>query len=794
MRNVLPVLLILLFAGSSPVWAQSVVVGFDEPVNQPSTLSVAAGNGDLYSIYMKPSIGFRNAILKVRKWNGLFWTDLPELNVTDFVIGPGNQMSALMYEGQLYIFGSFQMTTGPGAIKWTGTQWEVVAGGIRSTFQIHEEISVADAVSFNDELFVCGEFDWAGGTEVKNLIRLNQSGWFNIDYKGGAVTDLEKVGDTLFVAGDLTQIEGISIDKIAAYSQGVWKQVEHPFTTGSVRLTKTNNKLVAVTSTGLWLYDNGTWSSFGASFDVLELHDAVELNGVLYLSGTFTVNSELVRLIKFEKGYLKVILRDEDIDWVGGENISIETSGDFLYLMGGFSGLTGRKMSYGGLIKPGYSVITGNVFYDHNNNCKYDNGDEQSSGALLSLNEGEYYVSTRKDGSYEFFVPANSTNSLELYTQLGEKLTCGSRSRTIQASATDQQYTEDFAVGLDPQAAEVELTLAGETGFKVKHGYNGHYKLSVKCKDKSKFPLTLTLTRDERLKSYTTSLVPGESSMRKMTWVLNENGTIDLSFKIDHTTVNMGDTLLFFATVEAQEKSRTLQQEVVSAFDPNDKQCDKSEITPDEKMLNYHVRFQNMGTDNARNIHIVDTIDRQLPIEFIQILDNSHYDRYSSDYKVRGHAIVWSFEDIELPPKATAGDVGSSGYVTFECGLTKNLKVGQQIENKAHIYFDYQPPVITNTTHSEVVEGDTVPVEIPEGFRLYPNPVTDMFRVESGLLSVGKCEVYGVNGVLLYEHSYAKPVRTFDVPVLHWSEGIYYIRLHHNLGVEVIPFLVDRGR
>jgi uncharacterized repeat protein (TIGR01451 family) len=131
-----------------------------------------------------------------------------------------------------------------------------------------------------------------------------------------------------------------------------------------------------------------------------------------------------------------------------------------------------------------------------------------------------------------------------------------------------------------------------------------------------------------------------------------------------------------------------LEQLIVAAFDPNDKQCDKAEIGKKDKTLEYHIRFQNLGNDSAVNVFVVDTISNTLPMQYIQVTDNSHKQKYNLNYKIRGHALVWNFDEIYLPSQNTSGDDLSSGFVHFKAGVTDAIKVGDIIQNRAFIYFD----------------------------------------------------------------------------------------------------------
>ena len=69
------------------------------------------------------------------------------------------------------------------------------------------------------------------------------------------------------------------------------------------------------------------------------------------------------------------------------------------------------------------------------------------------------------------------------------------------------------------------------------------------------------------------------------------------------------------------------EQTVVNSFDPNDKLITQGEQIPDEKIdeyLDYKIRFQNVGTANAINVVVTDTISDKLDWTTFQPINSSH--------------------------------------------------------------------------------------------------------------------------------------------------------------------------
>ena len=147
------------------------------------------------------------------------------------------------------------------------------------------------------------------------------------------------------------------------------------------------------------------------------------------------------------------------------------------------------------------------------------------------------------------------------------------------------------------------------------------------------------------------------------------------------------------------------------AYDPNDKLVTPSRqgnFTQFDEKLTYTVRFQNTGNDVANDVVIRDLIDDNLDLSTFQLLGSSHFETLSTSIEDR--LITFEFKDIFLPD-STADFEGSNGFVMFTIQPTvANLSEFTDIENEASIFFDFNPPIITNTALnvmiSSIVDAD----------------------------------------------------------------------------------------
>jgi uncharacterized repeat protein (TIGR01451 family) len=170
--------------------------------------------------------------------------------------------------------------------------------------------------------------------------------------------------------------------------------------------------------------------------------------------------------------------------------------------------------------------------------------------------------------------------------------------------------------------------------------------------------------------------------------------------------------------------------ENLGSFDPNDKSAvpqgyGNEHFINKNTPLEYLVRFQNTGTDTAFNVVILDTISAHLEVASVRTGAASHDFNFSI---LEGNVLRFAFPDILLPDSNT-NEVASHGFVKFQIAQKPELPDATRIENRAAIYFDFNEPVITNTTFHTI--GDHfISVSTDEAasdglLRAYPNPASD---------------------------------------------------------------------
>lgn len=198
-----------------------------------------------------------------------------------------------------------------------------------------------------------------------------------------------------------------------------------------------------------------------------------------------------------------------------------------------------------------------------------------------------------------------------------------------------------------------------------------------------------------------------------------------------------GDTLSFAADIYLEDQAGTVTDTLSSAFswvlgcayDPNDKNVtpkgfgEYGAIPMTTDHLTYTIRFQNTGTGIAYNVVLKDQIPDDLEIGSMQVVGFSHQPSQVSIDADRNLTV--RFLNIMLPDSG-ADFSKSQGFITFRIMVEEGLSAFTQISNAAEIYFDSNPPIITNSTLNTLVDCG---LWLPE----VSNPLADVLQATEGI-------------------------------------------------------------
>ncbi len=146
-------------------------------------------------------------------------------------------------------------------------------------------------------------------------------------------------------------------------------------------------------------------------------------------------------------------------------------------------------------------------------------------------------------------------------------------------------------------------------------------------------------------------------------------------------------------------------------------------------------------------------------------------------------------------PDSNTNEPASHGFIEYSISPKAGLTDGTTIENTAYIYFDFNAPVVTNTTLNTMLSSLASIEEIPATQKLlaYPNPgSTKIFllpRVEiNGRTEILLFDITGKQVQRIYNGIYTKG-QTIEADVEDLAKGMYMIEMRYNGGTENIKWI-----
>lgn len=222
---------------------------------------------------------------------------------------------------------------------------------------------------------------------------------------------------------------------------------------------------------------------------------------------------------------------------------------------------------------------------------------------------------------------------------------------------------------------------------------------------------------------------------------------------------------------------------VSGSYDPNDKTGyplgvgNDNDILPNQK-LEYLIRFQNTGTDTAFTVVIRDTLSPHLNLFSFRSGASSH--NYS--FRINEPRVLeWTFQNIRLPD-STTNEPNSHGFIKFEVEQNSSLPNGLAVNNTAQVYFDFNAPIITNTSSHTINDGlnkfvgiNKVEIQAVFNIKVYPNPTTGQLFIEKEGDNALNVVVVDQLGRILQEQKLNAALSTIDIGQL--PTGVYFISI-----------------
>lgn len=442
--------------------------------------------------------------------------------------------------------------------------------------------------------------------------------------------------------------------------------------------------------------------------------------------------------------------------------------------------------------------FTGTISYDENNNgC---DPDDQSISAIVHSTDGVYNFATTSiitgDFNIQVFEGAYDTQVVGLPNYFTtdpilhqNTFTGFNQTENVNFCITSTETVNDLSITLIPIS---QARPGFESSYQIVYSNTGTTTLSG----------TVDLSFDDALVSLETSTpTPTSSTVNSLSWDYENlapftSRTINVKMLVEQPPIVEGnDILQYVASVTPNTDDTTpndntyeLNQIVVNSFDPNDKRCLEGNqvlIENADEYLHYLIRFQNTGTASAINVRVADQLDEKLDWTTLVVESLSHPGRVEIE---NGQDVSFIFDDIHLPHEDEDPE-GSNGFIAFKIKPIDGIILGDTIENTAYIFFDFNPPIITNTTTTTFVETLSVDDISTFNIEVYPNPVANILTINSAT-PIEKATIYNTLGQVVKTTTINTHNSQIDMSTL--QTGIYFIKTTSITGLENIKQLVKK--
>ncbi|QHI35954.1 hypothetical protein IMCC3317_13020 [Kordia antarctica] len=471
----------------------------------------------------------------------------------------------------------------------------------------------------------------------------------------------------------------------------------------------------------------------------------------------------------------------------------LDQDGDIDFISGSSTAYNGRVKWHKNLGLFG-NQINGTVTYNINNDdcntgnwgmnnimINADNGNDSfstftlsSGGYELPVNEGNFTTTISSNlPSYFAFNPTSVNSS---FTGIGN-------SDIANFCITPNTIVNDLSISIYPSINEPRPGF--DTTYRIVYKNLGTTQLSGNVTFEYDNTKLQFLNASETVNSQTSnSLTFNYSNLNPF-----ETRVIDLQFNVfAPPTTNIGEVLSTTATINPvtgdnteEDNVFTLEQTVIGSYDPNDIQVlegDQILLEDVDKYLHYIIRFQNTGTASAINVNVENVLDANLDWTTMQLESLSHDGRV----EIRdGNMVNFIFNYINLPD-STSDEPNSHGFIAYKIKPKSTVAIGDIMYNKADIFFDFNPPIITNTVSTEIVETLSVNEFAENEFSIYPNPTKDIIHI-NGKERINKLSIHDLNGRLLKEIKLSNSQTSTEVAINNYAIGLYFLSIETDKGI-----------
>lgn len=774
-------------------------------------LTTADNDGSVYHVFYDTissgfNLGKEFTQIRLQVYNGITWLFSSPIKLYNSkTIEAPRVLDVLYKDGAVYVAGSFDSTEfnlGTGLVCFKDGKWQSMDLELIVTEQ--ESLSVTQVLSIKEGLFINGNFDSIPGTKVNGILLFKNNSWQPIgrNFKGyGANSDptntfFRSLNNDLYVFNknkikpDSMVIGGATIRKLGIYTNDTFLQITQP--QGLIGdLMAFNNKYWILPASNL-LYissisvlENNNWVSFPLgkdSFYVTNYLGSFSHNNQLYIFFQNPSNPS-IDIFLFDGISINKIQSWKHSD--NYTNIKLTVFQSKAYLVGNYQSIQNinylEHVNRIALFNPdARGIVTIKAFNDQNNDGVFQENEKIIENAIVEELNTNSIKSTNNKGIIQFTSPLNSNiklkgydiNGLGFYNEIA--LNIGNKDTFIYVELPYQKLNIN----------DIEIMLFSNTANEAIRDNQTHYRIKVVNKSSNSLTINIGVQHPESITDLNlNSIINLISNQDSKSFIIsdyfqpNQEKIFQFSGIFDNEN-NLGDNVLLMVRLLnfdeiKNNNSDTLKQTIVKQINGHSKIAYPESVVNESQIIKYHINFQNDLLDTIVNVTVIDSIHSLLDIRKVIIGGSTH----SYKFEVKNNKLIWHLENINLPSKFI-DSIRSKGSVSFNIYTNKSAKVGDTIINQALVFYDYNPPKLTNKTYIVVKPKTSININNTNSFIIYPNPNKGVIKIQvkNNSKDLVNIELLDKLGALVYSND-VNIEEYYHLPE-SLSNGVYLIKIN----------------
>lgn len=546
---------------------------------------------------------------------------------------------------------------------------------------------------------------------------------------------------------------------------------------------------------------NNTWNTISFSDSLIQVNNAWILNSVIVLNcinrdkgrvaGMYKINPLTKSAVRFIEQLNKVEYSEPL------SNTEIYLSGNLVPAI--LSSTTAYETINFGKLLLNHTRFTGRVYWDANQNGLMDNTETGLPNFTLQLlsKKLNFILNTDKLGFVSAVLPIQQDSFFVKI--LNNKAINNLR---ISGFRTDSNFYKLYNLGITFKRGnnfdDIKTNVTSLGAFNGIKDKINRYKIKVENNGLSNQAVQLTFHYPAAIQSPTFSLPPNSQSAGKAVWNLGSvdalgNAEITMLAALPSTSFTENQQINFSASATVSgtddlpdNNNDSLTQIVTNTNNliakfQNVQPSDVDHVAylnPNDGKIDYVIRFSNPTSDTVTTVTVSDTVAIPDYVTYTQEIGSSHpYSRtiYTTPALPDKIIMVYNFTNIKLHPNTSANYENSNavGYISLRVGIdpTKTSS-GEIISNRASVYLDNNPPILTNTVSATINKALSVKPVSQLQAGLYPNPARDFITLVFNNSNTFKIAIYNTAGQELINQTNTK-----KIDVARLQPGTYFVRI-----------------